>query len=71
MKSFFLKNFITPILPLNVPLHEKELAIENFKKSIELNPQNTYAADRIKREIILIIAFKFPQRHIVYKTYKT
>jgi CubicO group peptidase (beta-lactamase class C family) len=28
---------------------EKKLAIENFKKSVELNPQNTYAADRIKK----------------------
>jgi tetratricopeptide (TPR) repeat protein len=28
---------------------EKELAIENFKKSVELNPKNTYAADRIKK----------------------
>ena len=28
---------------------EKKLAIENFKKSVELNPKNTYAADRIKK----------------------
>jgi CubicO group peptidase (beta-lactamase class C family) len=28
---------------------EKELAIENFRKSFELNPQNTYAADRVKK----------------------
>jgi len=28
---------------------EKELAIENFKRSVQLNPQNTYAADRIKK----------------------
>ena len=28
---------------------EKELAIENFKKSVELNPKNSYAADRIKK----------------------
>ena len=28
---------------------EKALAIENFKKSIELNPKNNYAADRIKK----------------------
>lgn len=28
---------------------EKELAIENFKKSFELNPKNTYTADRIKK----------------------
>lgn len=27
---------------------EKELAIKNFKKAIELNPKNTYAADRIR-----------------------
>lgn len=30
-------------------LGEKELAIKNFKKAVELNPQNTYAADRIKK----------------------
>lgn len=28
--------------------NEKELALKNFKKAIELNPKNTYAADRIK-----------------------
>ena len=28
---------------------KKELAIKNFKKSVELNPKNTYAADRIKK----------------------
>ncbi len=28
---------------------EKELAVENFKKTIELNPKNMYAADRIKK----------------------
>ena len=28
---------------------EKELAIQNFKKSVELNPKNSYAADRIKK----------------------
>ncbi|HWB25625.1 MAG TPA: serine hydrolase [Chitinophagaceae bacterium] len=28
---------------------EKELAIENFKKSVELNPKNTYASNRIKK----------------------
>ncbi len=28
---------------------EKELAIKNFKKSVELNPKNTYAADRTKK----------------------
>lgn len=28
---------------------EKKLAVENFKKSVELNPKNTYAADRIKK----------------------
>ncbi|MBS1600035.1 MAG: serine hydrolase [Bacteroidetes bacterium] len=28
---------------------EKELAIKNFKKSLELNPKNNYAADRIKK----------------------
>ena len=27
---------------------EKALAIKNFKKAVELNPKNTYAADRIK-----------------------
>lgn len=27
---------------------EKELAIKNFKKALELNPKNTYATDRIK-----------------------
>ena len=27
---------------------EKELAIKNFKKAVELNPKNTYAADRVK-----------------------
>jgi CubicO group peptidase (beta-lactamase class C family) len=27
----------------------KELAIENFKKSVELNPENNYASDRIKK----------------------
>lgn len=27
---------------------EKELAVRNFKKAVELNPKNTYAADRIK-----------------------
>jgi tetratricopeptide (TPR) repeat protein len=27
---------------------EKDLAVKNFKKAIELNPKNTYAADRIK-----------------------
>jgi hypothetical protein len=29
--------------------HWLVLAIENFKKSVELNPKNTYAADRIKK----------------------
>jgi CubicO group peptidase (beta-lactamase class C family) len=28
---------------------EKELAIKNFKKVVELNPKNTYAADRVKK----------------------
>jgi CubicO group peptidase (beta-lactamase class C family) len=28
---------------------EKELAIINFKKAVELDPKNTYAADRIKK----------------------
>lgn len=28
---------------------EKELAIENYKKSFELNPKNSYAADRIRK----------------------
>lgn len=28
---------------------EKEQAIENYKKSVELNPGNNYAADRIKK----------------------
>jgi tetratricopeptide (TPR) repeat protein len=28
---------------------EKELAIQNFKKSLELNPDNNYAKDRIKK----------------------
>jgi CubicO group peptidase (beta-lactamase class C family) len=28
---------------------QKELALENFKKSVELNPKNNYAADRIKK----------------------
>lgn len=28
---------------------EKELAIKNFKKAVELNPNNGYAADRIKK----------------------
>lgn len=28
---------------------EKKLAIENFKKSVELDPKNNYAADRIKK----------------------
>ena len=27
---------------------DKELAVKNFKKAVELNPKNTYAADRIK-----------------------
>ena len=27
---------------------EKGLALKNFKKAVELNPKNTYAADRIK-----------------------
>jgi len=27
---------------------EKELAVKNFKKAVELNPKNTYAADRVK-----------------------
>ena len=27
---------------------EKEMAIKNFKKAVELNPKNTFAADRIK-----------------------
>lgn len=28
---------------------EKKLAIENFKRSVELNPKNSYAADHIKK----------------------
>ena len=28
---------------------DKESAIENFKKVVELNPHNNYAADRIKK----------------------
>ena len=28
---------------------EKELAIRNFKKSVELNPKNGYAAERIRK----------------------
>lgn len=28
---------------------DKQLAIENFKKSLDLNPKNTYASDRIKK----------------------
>jgi len=28
---------------------EKQLAIQNYKKVVELNPKNTYAADRIKK----------------------
>jgi Tfp pilus assembly protein PilF len=27
---------------------EKDLAIKNFKKTVELDPKNTYAADRLK-----------------------
>jgi len=30
-------------------LGEKELAIQNFKRSIELNPKNTWSAERIKK----------------------
>lgn len=30
-------------------LGEKDLAIKNFRKAIELDPKNTYAADRIKK----------------------
>lgn len=30
-------------------LNERELAITNFKKSLELNPKNTNAADKLKR----------------------
>jgi len=28
---------------------EKELAVQNYKKALELNPKNTYAADRLKK----------------------
>ena len=30
-------------------LGENELAVNNFKKAVELNPKNTYAAERIKK----------------------
>jgi Tfp pilus assembly protein PilF len=30
-------------------LGENKLAVTNFKKAVELNPKNTYAAERIKK----------------------